>query len=47
MFPVIYSVVTHITLQLVGLLCANNLWCVPHIATNTLHPGQVFLVEHL
>lgn len=43
----IYRVVTHITLKLVGLLGTNNLWCVPDIATNTLHPVQVILVEHL
>lgn len=43
----IFHVVTHLTLQLVGLLGTKDLWRVPDIATNTLHPVQVILVEHL
>lgn len=47
MFMVIFSAVTHIALQLIGFLGTNNLWSIPHIATNALHPGQVLLVENL
>lgn len=43
----IFYVVTHITLQLVGLLGTNDLWSVPGIAANALHPVQVILVEHI
>lgn len=46
-FPVILCVVTHLALQLVGLLGTKNLWSVPDKAANTLHPVQVILVEHL
>lgn len=38
---------THITLHVVGLLGTNNLWCVPRVATNSLNPVHVLLVEHL
>lgn len=47
MLGMIFGAVTHIALQLVSLLGTNDLWSVPHITTNTLHPGQVLLVEHL
>lgn len=43
----IFHVVTHITLQLVGLLGTNDLGGVPGIAANALHPVQVILVEHV
>lgn len=46
-FPVIFHVATYIALQLVGLLGTKDLWCVPDIAANALHPGQVILVENL
>lgn len=38
---------TYVTLQLIGLLGADNLRCVPHVAAHALHPVQVLLVEHL
>lgn len=38
---------TYVTLQLVGLLGADNLRRVPHIAAHALHPVQVFPVVDL
>jgi len=39
--------VTHLTLLLVGLLGPDDLRRVPDEAAHSLHPVQVFLVEHL
>lgn len=38
---------THITLELHGVLAAHNLRGVPGIATDSLQPVQVILVEDL
>lgn len=39
--------VPHIALQIVGFLGAENLWCVPDVTTDALHPVQVIFVKHL
>lgn len=37
----------NLTLKIISVLDAEDLWCVPGIATNTFEPVQIILVEDL